>query len=158
MELSDLNKPLLQELALKAPGTLQHSLQVANLSEAAARRVGANPLLIRVGALYHDIGKTLQPEYFIENQSGKNPHDDISDLESAKIIIGHVTEGVKMANKAKLPRELIDFIKTHHGTTRVEYFYRKHLEANPEHNFDETLFYISRTTSTIQGSDYSNDG
>lgn len=140
MELSDLNKPLLQELALKAPGTLQHSLQVANLSEAAARRVGANPLLVKVAALYHDIGKTDKPTFYIENQSGKNPHDDISDLESAKIIIRHVTEGVKMASKAKLPRVLIDFIKSHHGTTRVEYFYRKHLAAHPEHNFDETLF------------------
>lgn len=140
MELSDLNKPLLQELALKAPGTLQHSLQVANLSEAAARRVGADPLLVKVAALYHDIGKTEKPGYFIENQSGKNPHDDISYLESAKIIIAHVTEGVKMANKAKLPKVLIDFIKSHHGTTRVEYFYRKHLADHPEHNFDETLF------------------
>ncbi len=140
MELSDLNKPLLQELALKAPGTLQHSLQVANLSEAAARRVGADPLLIKVAALYHDIGKTEQPAFYIENQSGKNPHDDISALESAKIIIAHVTEGVKMANKAKLPKVLIDFIKSHHGTTRVEYFYRKHLAAHPEHDFDETLF------------------
>lgn len=140
MELSDLNKPLLQALALKAPGTLQHSLQVANLSEAAARRVGANPLLVKVAALYHDIGKTDKPAFYIENQSGKNPHDDISDLESAKIIIAHVTEGVKMASKAKLPQVLIDFIKSHHGTTRVEYFYRKHLAAHPEHNFDETLF------------------
>lgn len=140
MELSDLNKPLLRDLALNAPGTLQHSLQVANLSEAAARKVGANPLLVKVAALYHDIGKTTNPGFFIENQSGKNPHDDISDLESAKIIIGHVTEGVKMANKVKLPQVLVDFIRTHHGTTKVAYFYRKHLEAHPKHDFDETLF------------------
>ena len=140
VELSDMNRPLLRELAMKAPGTLQHSLQVANLSEAAAQRIGANPLLVKVAALYHDIGKTANPEFYIENQSGKNPHDEISDLESAKIIIGHVTEGMQMAKKYRLPSVISDFIKTHHGTTRTEYFYRKHLEAFPEHNFDESLF------------------
>ncbi|MEL6274086.1 MAG: HDIG domain-containing metalloprotein, partial [Bacteroidota bacterium] len=140
MELSDMNRPLLRELALKAPGTLQHSLQVANLAEAAAQRIGANPLLVKVAALYHDIGKTAKPEYYIENQSGKNPHNDISDLESAKIIIEHVTEGLQMAKKFRLPNVITDFIKTHHGTTRVEYFYRNHLKAFPEHNFDESLF------------------
>lgn len=140
MELSDMNRPLLRELALKAPGTLQHSLQVANLAEAAAQRIGANPLLVKVAALYHDIGKTAKPEYYIENQSGKNPHNDISDLESAKIIIEHVTEGLQMAKKFRLPTVITDFIKTHHGTTRVEYFYRNHLKAFPEHNFDESLF------------------
>jgi putative nucleotidyltransferase with HDIG domain len=93
MELSDMNRPLLQELAFKAPGTLQHSLQVANLSEAAAYKIGADPLLVKVAALYHDIGKTLNPEYFIENQSGENPHNDLGPMESARIIIEHVTEG-----------------------------------------------------------------
>lgn len=140
MELSDMNRPLLRELAMKAPGTLQHSLQVANLSEAAAQQIGADPLLVKVAALYHDIGKTAKPAFFIENQSGKNPHDDLSDLESAKIIIGHVTEGVQMAKKFRLPNLIVDFIKTHHGTTRTEYFYRNHLEKNPEHDFDESLF------------------
>lgn len=140
VELSDMNRPLLQQLALKAPGTLQHSLQVANLSEAAASRVGANSLLVKVAALYHDVGKTKHPEYFIENQTGKNPHEDISALESAKIIVGHVAEGVQMAKKYRLPSVLIDFIRTHHGTTRAEYFYRAHLKENPEHNFDESLF------------------
>lgn len=140
VELSDMNRPLLQMLALKAPGTLQHSLQVANLSEAAARKIGADPLLVKVAALYHDIGKTKQPEYFIENQSGKNPHNDIDCLESAKIIIGHVEEGVSLAKKYRLPNILIDFIKTHHGTTRVEYFYRNYVKNNPNKEFDASLF------------------
>lgn len=140
VELSDMNRPLLQELALKAPGTLQHSLQVANLAEAAARRVGANHLLVRVGALYHDIGKTVHPEYFIENQSGYNPHSELSYLESARIIIGHVTEGEKMARRYRLPKVLTDFILTHHGTTLVEYFYRKFLQDNPGVAPEEWLF------------------
>ena len=140
VELSDMNKPLLRELSMKAPGTLQHSLQVANLAEAAAQKIGADPLLVKVGALYHDIGKTKQPEYFIENQNGPNPHDETSSLDSAKIIIGHVTDGIEMAKKQRLPSLITRFIKTHHGTTRVEYFYRNHLKSNPEHNFDESLF------------------
>lgn len=140
VELSDMNRPLLRELAMKAPGTLQHSLQVGNLAEVAARRIGADTLLVKVAALYHDIGKTLQPAYFIENQAGKNPHSDISDLESAKIIIGHVTEGVKIAKKFRLPQVIIDFIETHHGTTRVEYFYRNFIKENPDREFDESIF------------------
>ncbi len=140
VELSDMTRPLLKDLALKAPGTLQHSLQVANLSEAAANEIGADPLLVKVAALYHDIGKTSKPSFFIENQSGKNPHEAITHLESAKIIIGHVTEGVKLAKKHRLPQVLIDFIHTHHGTTRVEYFYRNFIKENPDKEFDETLF------------------
>lgn len=140
VELSDMTRPLLRDMALKAPGTLQHSLQVANLSEAAANEIGADPLLVKVAALYHDIGKIQKPNYFIENQSGKNPHEKISNLESAKIIIAHVTEGVKLAKKHRLPQVLIDFIHTHHGTTRVEYFYRNHQKENPEKEFDESLF------------------
>ena len=140
MELSDMNRPLLRELALKAPGTLQHSLQVANLAEGAAQRIGANPLLVKVAALYHDIGKTSKPEFFIENQSGKNPHDEISFLDSAKIIIGHVEEGVAMAKKHRLPNVLIDFIRKHHGTTRTEFFYRSYIKENPGTEFDEDLF------------------
>ncbi len=133
-ELSDLSHPLLKELSLKAPGTLQHSLQVANLSEAAAKEIGARDLLVKVGALYHDVGKTLKPQYFIENQSGTNPHDQLSYLESARTIIEHVTEGVKMAEKHALPPLIIDFIRTHHGTTAVEYFYRLHIQnmAHPD--------------------------
>jgi len=140
VELSDMNRPLLRDLAMNAPGTLQHSLQVANLSEEAARKIGANPLLVKVAALYHDIGKTEKPEFFIENQSGNNPHEGMPFLESAKIIIGHVRDGVEKAKKAHLPNVLIDFIKTHHGTTRVEYFYRSFVNENPDKEFDESLF------------------
>ena len=135
-----MNRPLLQELTLKAPGTLQHSLQVANLSEAAAMKIGADPLLVKVAALYHDIGKIENPDYFIENQSKVNPHNEITDLESAEMIIEHVTKGVKLAKKYRLPKVIIDFIKTHHGTTRVEYFYRNYLKDHPDKEFDETLF------------------
>ncbi len=141
VELSDMNRPLLRALANKAPGTLQHSLQVANLSEEAARAIGANHLLVKVAALYHDIGKTLQPQYFIENQRNGSPHEEVSHKESAEIIIQHVTEGVKMAKKARLPSVLIDFIKSHHGTTRVEYFYRNYLKEHPEEEgVDESAF------------------
>ncbi len=140
-ELMDLNRPLLQELALKAPGTLQHSIQVGNLCEAAAREIGADALLLKVGALYHDVGKMLNPDYFVENQSGaESPHEEKSPLESARIIIGHVTEGAQMAKKHRLPQILIDFITTHHGTTRVEYFYRKMLNEWPEMDVTEFDF------------------
>ncbi len=102
-ELSDMNRPLLRELSLKAPGTLQHSLQVGNLSEAAARRIGANPLLVRTAALYHDIGKINNPQFFIENNPGPSPHDGMDERDSAQIILAHVTDGVVMAKKAKIP-------------------------------------------------------
>lgn len=140
MELSDLNRPLLQELAIKAPGTLQHSLQVAHLGETAAQAVGANALLVKVGALYHDIGKTVNPEYFIENQSGRNPHEGQDYLESARIIINHVTEGMEMARKARLPEMVSDFITTHHGTTRVEFFYRLYRKDHPDGAAKEPAF------------------
>lgn len=140
MELSDMNRPLLRELGIKAPGTLQHSLQVANLSEAAARRIGADQLLVKVGAYYHDIGKTKRPNYFVENQNGDSPHDGLSPLESAKVIIEHVTEGVVMAKKHRLPSVIIDFIRTHHGTTRVEYFYRNYLKDHDESEVEEADF------------------
>lgn len=139
-ELSDLNRPLLQELAIKAPGTLQHSLQVANLAEAAARRVGANHLLVRVAALYHDIGKIIQPEYFIENQGGENPHDQLPYRESARVIIAHVTQGIELAKQYRLPKLLNEFILTHHGTTMVEYFYRKEQDAFPGEQINEADF------------------
>jgi putative nucleotidyltransferase with HDIG domain len=135
-----MNKPLLKDLSIKAPGTLQHSLQVANLSEAAAKEIGADSLLVKTAALYHDIGKTKQPEYFIENSMGSNPHEKITNFESARIIIDHVIEGEKMAKNANLPKLLIDFITTHHGTTRVEYFYRTQLKEEPGRQFDESLF------------------
>ncbi len=136
VELSDVNRPLLRELAMKAPGTFQHSLQVGNLAEAAANEIGADPLLVRVGALYHDIGKTLQPEYFVENQSGYNPHEGMPRTESARIIIEHVTEGEKMAKKQRLPQSIQRFITTHHGTTRTEYFYKTYVAENPNLEVD----------------------
>jgi cyclic-di-AMP phosphodiesterase PgpH len=139
-ELSDLNHPLLKELSLKTPGTLQHSLQVANLSEAAAKAINANDLLVKVAAMYHDIGKTLKSNYFIENQSGVNPHDKLPYIESAKVIIEHVTEGERMAEKANLPRVITRFITTHHGTTLVEFFYRKHLRDNSDGDKDKHHF------------------
>jgi putative nucleotidyltransferase with HDIG domain len=140
-ELSNLDQPLLKELSMKTPGTLQHSLQVGHLSEAAATEIGANALLVKVAALYHDIGKIKNPRFFIENQQREgNPHDDISPTESAAVIIGHVTQGLKMAKKAGLPKVVLEFIATHHGTTRVEYFYRKALEANSDKEIDENNF------------------
>ncbi len=125
MELSDTNQELLRKLAEVAPGTFQHSLQVANLSEAAVYKIGGNPLLVRAGALYHDIGKIANPLFYIENQPPDyNPHQNLEYEESASIIIKHVTEGVQIAKKYKLPEQLIDFIRTHHGTNKVQYFYR----------------------------------
>ncbi|MDO4228841.1 MAG: HDIG domain-containing protein [Capnocytophaga sp.] len=135
LELSDTNSRLLRELSEKAPGTFQHSMQVANLAEAAASEIGANALLVRVGALYHDIGKMLNPVYFIENQkTSVNPHDDLTPLQSAKIITRHVTDGIELARKHKLPQRLIDFIRTHHGTSLTYYFFKKELDTNPNCN------------------------
>lgn len=131
LELSNTNTPLLRLLAEKAPGTFQHSVQVANLAEAAANEIGANSMLVRTGALYHDIGKLESPMYFIENQSTNvNPHDELSNRDSAKIIINHVIHGIELAKKYKLPDRLIDFIRTHHGTSLVYYFYKKELQLN----------------------------
>jgi len=133
MELSDTNQKLLRELAEKAPGTFQHSMQVANLAEEVIRTIGGNTLLVRTGALYHDIGKLSNPQYFTENQiSGMNPHSQLSYEESAAIIISHVTIGHEMAKKAKLPAPIIDFILTHHGTTKPEYFYRLYKKEHPD--------------------------
>jgi cyclic-di-AMP phosphodiesterase PgpH len=130
LELSDLEHPLLKEMSINAPGTLQHSLQVANLAEAAASAIGANALLVRVAALYHDIGKMIQPTFYIENQMGESPHAGKTAQESAEVIIKHVTKGARMAAKHRVPTSIIDFILTHHGTTRVEYFWRQHQEAH----------------------------
>ncbi len=131
-ELSDFNHPLLKDLSVKAPGTFQHSLQVANLAEAAADSIGANALLVKVAALFHDIGKMNNPMYFIENQKGKNAHDTISSSESAKIIIDHVADGIKLGKKHSLPKEIISMIWSHHGTSRVEYFYRTEMKEKGE--------------------------
>ncbi len=131
LELSDTNSKLLKELSEKAPGTFHHSLNVANLAEAAANEIGANAMLVRVGALYHDIGKMLNPTYFTENQStGINPHDELSPKESAQIIINHVIDGIELAKKNNLPDRVIDFIRTHHGSSMVYYFYNKQVESN----------------------------
>jgi putative nucleotidyltransferase with HDIG domain len=140
IELSSTNRPLIKKLIQEVPGTWQHSLQVANLSEAAATAIGADAMLVKVGALYHDIGKTLTPEYFIENQQGINPHDTLTPKQSVEKIIAHVAEGVKLAKKSHVPKAIIDFIETHHGTTKVEYFYRKYKEENPEATPDEQQF------------------
>ena len=133
LELSDTNRPLLKKLSMQAPGTFNHSLQVANLAEAAADAVGANALRARVGALYHDIGKMLKPEYFIENQQpGENPHEKLKPSMSALVIAAHVKEGVQLGREQNLPEMVIDFIASHHGTGLIEYFYRKAQEAEED--------------------------
>jgi putative nucleotidyltransferase with HDIG domain len=133
LELSDTNAKLLKELSNKAPGSFHHSLNVANLAEASANEIGANAMLVRVGALYHDIGKMKNPTYFTENQSnGINPHDELSSQESAKVIIDHVLNGIEIAKKYNLPDRVVDFIRTHHGTSVVYYFYMKEKAENEE--------------------------
>jgi len=139
LELSDTNSKLLKELSNKAPGSFNHSLQVANLAEAAANEIGANAMLVRVGALYHDIGKMLHPSFFTENQiTNVNPHDELLPKESAKIIINHVIDGIELARKNNLPDRVIDFIRSHHGSTLVYYFYKKQQEL--EEDVDEAAF------------------
>ncbi len=140
-ELSDTNQPLLRKLAEKAPGTFQHSMQVANLAEEAILRVGGNSLLVRAGALYHDIGKMENPEYFIENlHEGINPHNELDFRSSARLIIGHVNKGEEIGRKYKLPNKIIDFIRTHHGTSTVQYFYRSFINSNPAEEVDINEF------------------
>lgn len=141
MELSNTNTPLLRELATTAPGTFQHSIQVANLCEEVLYEIGGDTLLARTGALYHDVGKIRNPMYFTENQHGAySPHNDLSNLESAEIIISHVTDGIEMAHKAHVPERIIDFIRTHHGTRRTEYFYINEQKAHPDEDIDPTPF------------------
>jgi putative nucleotidyltransferase with HDIG domain len=160
MELSDTNSPLLRKLSHHAPGTFQHSLQVANIAEEAVFAIGGNPLLTRAGALYHDIGKIDMPMYFIENQtSSMNPHDELGYEESGHIIISHVYKGIELAKKYKLPDVLIDFIRTHHGTRRVEYFYNlKKIEFPEEEVSDKPFKYpgpvpFSKETSVLMMAD-----
>lgn len=141
LELNNTNHKLLRQMASEAPGTFQHSLQVASLAETAIYEIGGNALLIRTAALYHDIGKLYAPMHFIENQvTGVNPHDDLSFEESARIIINHVIKGVELAKENKLPEQLIDFIRTHHGTSTVQYFYRSYLQNFPEGELDKGHF------------------
>lgn len=140
-ELCDTNHFLLRQLAEKAPGTFQHSVQVANLAEAAAKEIGANPLYARTGALYHDIGKMENPLYFIENNfSDINPHTKIEPLKSVEIIKQHITDGVRMAKRYNLPSIIIDFISTHHAKSLIYFFFHKYKEANKESEVDITLF------------------
>ena len=160
LELSNTNNPLLRDLSVKAPGTFQHSLQVANLASEALYVIGGDALLARTGALYHDIGKMNNPLYFIENQSsGYNPHDELSYEESARIIIGHVIDGIEMARKARLPEQIIDYIRTHHGTRRVEYFYKleKKLKLGMEVDESEFKYHgpipFSRETAVVMMAD-----
>ena len=142
LELTDTNSPLLKDLSDKAPGTFYHSLQVANLAEAAANEIEANTLLVRVGGLYHDIGKLKHPNYYTENQSGnKSMHEELSPVNSAKLIIDHVEDGVVIAKKYNLPSRVIDFIKTHHGTSLVYFFYKKNEELKDDNYSKEDFQY-----------------
>lgn len=141
LELSNADLPVLGQLALRAPGTNQHSHAVGQLAEEACRVVGGNGLLARIGALYHDIGKTAAPEHFVENQSGKNPHDKLKPEQSAKIIIAHVNYGVKLAREMGLPQRIIDFIPQHHGTRTLHYFLKKaQADARPDEQISENEF------------------
>jgi putative nucleotidyltransferase with HDIG domain len=141
LELSDTNRPLLRMIAEKAPGTFQHSMQVANLAEEAVMQIGGNPLLVRVGAMYHDIGKTEAPAYFIENKhSSQNPHDLLEPERSAEIIINHIKRGIEIAEKNNLPKEVIDFIRTHQGTGKVRWFLNAYKIEHPDVVLDETKF------------------
>lgn len=141
LEYSDTNSKVLRELSVKAPGTFQHCVQVANIAEDLIHQIGGNALLTRVGALHHDIGKTLKPLFYIENQhTGFNPHNEINNEESAQIITSHVVDGVRLAHKYKLPDPIIDFIRTHHGSSKTKYFYNKQKLEHPNIPIDENLF------------------
>lgn len=139
-ELSNTNNALLRRLSEIAPGTFQHSITVGNLGTEIANKIGAKGQLVRTGALYHDIGKMQNPVFFTENQAGINPHDKISDLESARIIINHVTEGLRLAEEYNLPKVIKEFITTHHGTGLVKYFYINYKNTHPDEEIDEAPF------------------
>lgn len=160
LELADTNQPLLRKLAEEAPGSFQHSLQVANLAEEAARVIGANLLLVRTGSLYHDIGKISGPQYFIENRlDDVNPHLDLDPRESSRLIINHVKNGVVLAKNFKVPVQIIDFIRTHHGTTVAYFFYKKFIDENPaEKNSEKDFAYpgprpFSKETAVVMMAD-----
>ena len=141
LELSNTNSPLLRRLSSEAPGTFQHVMQVADLCEEALYKIGGNMLLARTGAMYHDIGKINNPLYFTENQVNKfNYHDDVSNIESAQIIINHVLDGIEIGRKFHIPEDIIDFVRTHHGTRRTEYFYQMELRENPDGDVNEADF------------------
>lgn len=159
VELSDINHPLLKALSEECPGTFQHSMAVSNLATAAANRIGAKVQLVRAGALYHDIGKISNPAFFTENQHGVNPHDALSPEQSAGIIIGHVTDGLRKADKHKLPAVIRNFIATHHGRGRVRYFFTRYCNAHPGEEVDPAPFTYpgpnpdSRETSILMMAD-----
>ena len=140
VELSNINHPLLREMSEIAPGTFQHSLQMSNLAAEAANRIGAKSQLVRTGALYHDIGKLMNPAFFTENQSGVNPHKNLSYEQSAQIIINHVTDGLKLADKHNLPKVIKDFINTHHGHGLTKYFYISYQNEHPNEEVDAEKF------------------
>ena len=140
IELSDMSKDILRRMSEVAPGTFQHSIQVGNLAAEIANKIGAKAQLVRTGALYHDIGKTQNPIYFTENQSGVNPHENLSYIDSAQVIISHVTDGLKLADKYNLPDVIRDFIATHHGQGKAKYFYVKYKNEHPDEDVDDLLF------------------
>ena len=140
VELSDINNKILRELSQECPGTFQHSMAVSNLATEAAHRIGANVQLVRAGALYHDIGKIDNPAFFTENQHGVNPHDTLNPMQSAGIIIRHVADGLKKAEKAKLPSVIRDFISQHHGRGKAKYFFTMYCRQNPDGEADAEAF------------------
>ena len=140
VELSNINHPLLREMSEIAPGTFQHSLQMSNLAAEAANRIGAKSQLVRTGALYHDIGKLMNPAFFTENQSGVNPHKSLSYEQSAQVIINHVTDGLKLADKHNLPKVIKEFINTHHGQGLTKYFYISYKNEHPNEEVDAEKF------------------
>ena len=153
IELTNVNSSLMQDFAQKAPGSFQHSLQVGNLASEAAKKIGANALLVRTGALYHDIGKMPHPEYFIENQTGGvNPLMDLDPKEAARIVIQHVDDGVKLGQKAHLPAIIIQFIRSHHGTSLTRFFYNTYVNSHPGAVVDDSLFrYAGPKPTTKEG-------
>ncbi len=159
VELSDTNNPLLRELSEECPGTFNHSMAVSNLASAAAQRIGANVQMVRTGALYHDIGKIRNPAFFTENQHGVNPHDALDPIQSARIVTGHVRDGLIMADKAKLPQAIKDFIAQHHGAGKARYFYTTYCNAHPDEEVDPAPFTYpgpnpqSRETSLLMMAD-----
>ncbi|MDE5919639.1 MAG: HDIG domain-containing protein, partial [Duncaniella sp.] len=159
VELADTNNPLLRELSEKCPGTFNHSMAVSNLASEAAVRIGANVQLVRTGALYHDIGKIKNPAFFTENQHGVNPHDVLNPMQSARIVTDHVRDGLTMAEKAKLPVAIRNFIAQHHGAGKARYFYNTYANAHPGEEIDERPFSYpgpdpqSRETSLLMMAD-----
>lgn len=158
VELSDINLPIFRQLSETCPGTFQHSMQVSNLATEAADSIGAQAQLVRTGALYHDIGKMANPTFFTENQNGVNPHTNLPYEESAQIVISHVKDGVKIAEKLNLPQTIIDFIKTHHGTSKAKYFYNSYVNEHPDEEVNEELFTYPGPNPFYQRTGIAHDG